>query len=81
VDSSLETAHPFVDRHGATAEEAFVFLIDFLFVPIGVIRLHKLDHPSAGEGSVVRCESSQVPAIEQMIKTRDNGEKAHARDR
>jgi hypothetical protein len=28
----------------------------------------------------VRCESSQVPAIQQMIETRDNREKAHARD-
>ena len=76
----MEPACPFVDRHGATAEEAFVFLINFLFIPIGMVRLHKLYHPSTGEGSVVRCESSQVPAIQQMIETRDNREKAHARD-
>jgi hypothetical protein len=29
----------------------------------------------------MRCEAGQVPAIEQMIKTRDNREKTHARDR
>jgi hypothetical protein len=29
----------------------------------------------------VRCKSSQVSAIEQMIETRDNREKAHALDR
>ena len=77
----MDAARPFVDCHGATAEEAFVFLIDFLFIPVGMVRLHKLDHPSTGEGSVMRGEAGQVPAIEQMIKTRDNREKTHARDR
>ena len=81
MGSSLEPACPFVDRQGAAAEKAFVFLIDFLFIPVGMVRLHKLDHPSTGEGAVVRCKSSQVSAIEQMIETRDNREKAHALDR
>lgn len=81
MGSSLEPACPFVDRQGAAAEKAFVFLIDFLFIPVGMVRLHKLDHPSTGQGSVMRCEAGQVPAIEQMIETRDNREKTHARDR
>lgn len=46
--SSLMAAHPFVDGHGATVEKAFVLLVNSLFVPIGMIRFHKLDHPNAG---------------------------------
>ena len=70
-------AHPFVDGHGATVEKAFVLLVDFLFVPVGMVGFHELDHPEACEGVILRSKSGEVAPVEKMVYAGDNRKEAH----
>jgi len=73
----LHSPSPLVDGDGAAVEEAFVFLGDFRFIPVGVVGFHKLEHPSFRKGAILDTEAGEVTAVKKAVEARNDRKKTH----